>query len=190
MRLYDKFSNRKKLGENIDLDELTPEKLRILFIEEGISDGRIAELFDVKPSKITYLRRKNEITIRNSIVDEFINNIPKEIDEKSKEELFNDGNITKIAKAITHFSFRNGPIENMHADRNKNITDQDMKVLNKYMVNRLAYIFSLMIEDRWFEFNFLINSMDKMFGHGWDEADPDDGGMGELLKSELDRYRN
>jgi hypothetical protein len=113
-----------------------------LFIEENISDGRIAELFNVKPSKITYMRRKHGITFRNSIVDEIINTIPTDVNEKSKEERFIVGNITKIAKAITHFSFRNGPIEDMHADRNKNITDEDMKVLNKYMVNRLAYIFS------------------------------------------------
>ena len=49
-----------------------------------------------------------------------------------------------IAKAITHFSFRNG---------------------------MLAYIFSLIIENRWFKLKFLVNSIDKMFGHGWDDAD-------------------
>jgi hypothetical protein len=29
-----------------------------------------------------------------------------------------------------------------------------------------------------------------MFGHGWDEAEPDDRKMEELLNSEIDRYWN
>jgi hypothetical protein len=29
-----------------------------------------------------------------------------------------------------------------------------------------------------------------MFGNGWDEAEPDDGKMEELLNCEIDRYRN
>jgi hypothetical protein len=36
----------------------------------------------------------------------------------------------------------------------------------------------------------LVNSIDKMFGHGWDDAEPDAGRMEELLKSEFERYRN
>ncbi|MFB6468851.1 hypothetical protein ACE38V_19015 [Cytobacillus sp. Hz8] len=104
--------------------------------------------------------------------------------------MLTDDNITKIAKAITHFIFRNGPIEDMHADVNKNITDKDMKILNKYMVNRLAYIIILIKENRWFELNFLVNQFDFLFGQNWDNAKPDDGGMGKLLEEKLDRYRN
>lgn len=190
MSLYDEFLKRKERGGSISLDELTSDVLKTMFIEEGKSDNLIAELFDVKPSKITYRRRKNGITIRNSIVDDFINHIPVEVEEGSKEDLLKDENLTKIAKAITHFAFRNGPIEDMHEDTNKNITDEDMQTLNKYMVNRLAYVFMLIIDDRWFELNFLVVTLDKMFGHNWDDAEPDDGRMRELLIKELERYTN
>lgn len=190
MGLYEELMKRKTAGEIFDVNELTPEKLKVMFIDEEISDNMIASLFDVKPSKITYLRRKHGITIRNSIIDNFINDIPTEMETEIKKELLKDENITKIAKAVTHFSFRNGPIENMHADMHKNITDKDMKILNKYMVNRLAYIFILIKENRWFEFNYLVNQYDFMFGHNWDNAEPDDGGMGKLLKEKLHIYRN
>jgi hypothetical protein len=44
--------------------------------------------------------------------------------------------IDMLSKAITQFAFRSGPVEDMHA-RNK-LTQNDMKALNKYMVNRIA----------------------------------------------------
>jgi hypothetical protein len=64
----------------------------------------------------------------------------------------------------------------MHADPKKQLLDNDMKILNKFMVNRLAYVFKLIIEKRWIEFNFLVIQTDLMYGHDWDEAEPDDGG--------------
>ncbi len=190
MQLFEKLLTKKEAGEFISLDELTPESLRELYITEGMSDGRIAELFNVKPSKITHLRRKNGITIRNSIVDEFIDNVPLEVQKDFRNKIFADEGITKIAKAITHFAFRNGPIEDMHADKTKNITDDDMKILNKYMVNRLAHIFNLIKEDQWLELHFLVDSFDNMYGINWDDAEPDDGGMKELLLDRLESFRN
>ncbi len=190
MGLYEEFEVRKSNCERIDINELTPEVLRILFIEEEKTDNMIANLFDVKPTKITYLRRKNGITIRNSIIDDLIKNIPEEVQEKAKHELLSNDNLTKIVKAITHFAFRNGPIEDMHADGEKNITEEDMKKLNKFMVNRLAYIVNLIKQEKWFELNFLIESTDRFFGHQWDNAEIDDGGMEDLMKNNLKQYRN
>lgn len=48
--------------------------------------------------------------------------------------------IDMISKAITQFAFRSGPVEDMHA-RNK-LTQKDMKALNKFMVNRIAGLFT------------------------------------------------
>ena len=50
------------------------------------------------------------------------------------------------------------------------------------MVNRLAYVFSLMIEERWIEFDFLVRSIDSMYGRDWDEAETDDGGNREVIE--------
>jgi len=79
-------------------------------------------------------------------------------------------NINVISKAITHFTFRNGPVEDMHAYPNNQLSEEDMKILNKFMVNRLAHVFTLIIEERWIEFDFLIKTYG-MYGHDWDEAE-------------------
>lgn len=54
--------------------------------------------------------------------------------------------IHKISVVTAHYAYRNGPIEDMHADRNKSIYDEDMKVLNKLIVNRLATIFKIILD--------------------------------------------
>jgi hypothetical protein len=191
MGLYDEFLNRIDAGEDLDIKELTPDILRILFIEEVKTDSMIARLFDVKVSKITNIRRKNGITIRNSIVDDFMKNIPKELQNRAKGELLNSNeSISDIAKALTHFAFRNGPIEGMHADKEKNINDEDMEILNKYMVNKLAYVFQLIKEEKWMELQFIVQSINKIFGKEWDDAKPDDGGMKDLFMDSFTKYRN
>lgn len=169
MELYKRFKNKKDAGKKMKLDDLSPEELKILFIEESKTDRMIADLFEVVPSKITYLRRKHGITLRNSAIEDFFNpqsDISKNFNSEMKKVTLTSENITKISKALTHFAFRNGPIEDMHADSTKHITDRDMMTLNKYMVNRLAYVFKLLNEDKWAEFNFLVEQMDFMFGGG------------------------
>lgn len=54
--------------------------------------------------------------------------------------------INKLSIATAHHIYRNGPIEDMHADKNKSINDSDMKVLNKLIVNRLASIFKIILD--------------------------------------------
>lgn|SRR5690625_125626 len=97
-----------------------------------------------------------------------------------KDELFNEDNLSEIAIAVTHFIFRNGPIEDMHASSDKNISNKDMETLNKFMINRLAYVFQLLMNEKWDEFGILILA-NSLFGSDWDEAIPDNGGIGELL---------
>ena len=192
MTLYESFVKRKQEGEILNIEELSPNDLEKLFIGESKSDAMIASLFEVKSSRITYLRRKYGITIRNSFIKDFLDDqsdVGTELNTDMKEIILTSENITKISKAMVHFAFRNGPIEDMHADVEKNITDEDMKKLNKYMVNRVAYIFTLILEDRWMEFNFLVENIDFMFGHHWDEAIPDDGGMRKLFEKEISKFR-
>ena len=44
--------------------------------------------------------------------------------------------IDMLSKAITQFAFRSGPVEELHA--NNQLSQKDMKALNKFMVNRIA----------------------------------------------------
>jgi len=47
---------------------------------------------------------------------------------------------------------------------------------------RVFYIFTLIIEERWIEFDFLIRETDKWFGHDWDKAEPDDGDTRKIIE--------
>lgn len=117
MGVFEKYKLKQQSGQTLLIDELTPEDLKFMFINEGKSDYQISQLFGVSESKITYRRRKYGITIRNSILDEYLlvqSEAAKEMNNKTKEELLVNDNINMIAKAITHFAFRNGPVEDMH----------------------------------------------------------------------------
>jgi hypothetical protein len=48
------------------------------------------------------------------------------------------------ARGLTNFIFREGPIEDMHS--NNQLSQDDMKQLNIFMVNRLAFILAFIIE--------------------------------------------
>ncbi len=81
--------------------------------------------------------------------------------------------LDRISKAVTHFSFRNGPVEDMHADGK--LTEEDMKTLNKFMVNSLAYVFDLVLNQHWAEFYHLLVCHEGC-GSQWDPAKMDDQG--------------
>lgn len=185
MGVYEELQTRKNSGEALVLDELSSDELRKMFIDEQKSDYMISE---VKESKIKYRRKKYGVTVINSILDEYLqvkSESAKEMNNKIKDQLLNDENISMISKAITHFTFRNGPVEDMHSNPNNQLSETDMKVLNKFLVNRVAYIFKLIIEERWIEFDFLIRNTDMMYGNSWDAAEPDDGGTRKIIEMML-----
>lgn len=192
MGLYEKLCERKANGEILKYENLTAEDLKQLYIAEEKTDETLAELFGVKQSKITYRRRKLGITIRNSILDEYLLGKTEEgieMNLQAKKQILTNKNINMISKAITHFAFRNGPIEDMHAHPNNQLSEADMKILNKFMVNRLAYIFTLIIEERWIEFDILVRNIYGIYGHDWDEAEPDDGNTRKMIEMMMEMNR-
>lgn len=82
---------------------------------------------------------------------------------------------------MTHFAFRKGPVEDMHADPNSQLSEEDMKILSIFMTNRMVYIFNLIIEERWIEYSVMVNS-NGLHGKDWDKAVPDDGGTLKLIE--------
>ena len=78
----------------------------------------------------------------------------KKLNKQMKKTITSTVSADTIAKAVTHFAFRNGPIEDIHANPDKQLTDDDMKILNKFVHNRLTYVFDLIINERWAEFAF------------------------------------
>lgn len=85
--------------------------------------------------------------------------------------------IRTLSIALTHFCFRNGPVEAMHADLSIGLTEERMKTLNKYMVDKLGLFFLLLsVEDA-----DAINSIlgfHKQCGPQWDDPDL----YGELMR--------
>ncbi len=133
MNLYEKLIEKKNNGENLKIENLSSWELTQLYIDEEKSDKIIAELFNVKQSKITYLRRKYEVNHRNDKLSKLLQGkgeMEKNRNFENKNQNFIIENLDTISKAITHFIFRNGPIEDMHADPNNQLSDDDMKILN------------------------------------------------------------
>jgi hypothetical protein len=183
MGLYEFLQAEKERGKKLDFDQINCDDLKQLFYDEKISDTRISELFGVTPSKVRYKRNKFKITLRSLILNDALKS--KNIwNDEAKNRLMKIDKVDAISKALTHFAFRNGPIEDMHAGGQ--LTQSNMKTLNKFMVNRLAYVISLIISDRWLELEFLIESY-RLYGVDWDKAEPDDGGNIEIIKMYLKR---
>ena len=85
--------------------------------------------------------------------------------------------ISYMAKAITVEAFRNGPVEDMHAEGK--LSDDDMKTLNKYMVNKIARLMYLYETKDY-------NSLQTLLGFAvscaseWDEPEIDMAEIAEL----------
>ena len=87
--------------------------------------------------------------------------------------------ISYMAKAITVEAFRNGPVEDMHAEGK--LSDEDMKILNKYMVNKIARLMYL-YETGDFTAMEILLSWAAACASEWDEPEIDMEEIAELKK--------
>lgn len=71
-----------------------------------------------------------------------------------------------LAKSAAVYAFRNGPVENIHAEGR--LSQEDMKVLNKFMVDRLGEIFYLSAMHRGDDLIDMLNFSWKCTS-GWDD---------------------
>lgn len=163
-------------------DTVTEEELKHLYYEEGMTDREIAERFGVSMGKVAYKRRKYGISVKNMVYQQFMDENSElfaQLNENSRERLLRRENIDAISKAVTHYAFRNGPVEDMHA--NGQLSQQDMKTLNKYMVNRIAGLLAAAMDGSWLQLEQLF-SYYRFFGGDWDAAEPDMGEMKLLME--------
>ncbi|QWU15334.1 hypothetical protein SAMN04487895_11973 [Paenibacillus sophorae] len=185
MTLFETFQFKKTNGEVLNFNQLTLNELKQLHWNEGRFDWEIAELFNISKSKVQQKRRKMGITRKEMIIEDLINNKDEdyhELNQKAFERIMTTENIDVISKALTNFAFRSGPVEDIHS--NNQLTQKDMKTLNKFIVNRLSYVIKLIIESRGIELEYLIRS-NALFNTGWDAAEEDDGDNFYLVKQEL-----
>lgn len=88
-----------------------------------------------------------------------------------------------MAKAITNFIFRNGPVEDMHS--NNLLTQGDMKTVNKYMVNRIAGLITAIADNKWLHLEVLLSHY-QLFRTEWDKVEPDLEEINSVLKYIID----
>ncbi len=172
-QLYNKLSERKNSGEKLVWDEITREELEDLF--EDIPDSMIAELYGVSKADVTKKRKKWNITMNNCIIKKVVEKFPdydfsKVSNNTSKAIMLSEDNIDNLSIALTHYLFRNGPVEDMHSEGK--LSQEDMKTLNKFMVNRIAGLLETINKNEWgkLEKLFIFYSL---YGKDWDKPVPD-----------------
>lgn len=70
----------------------------------------------------------------------------------------------------------------MHA--NDQLSENDMKTLNKYMVNRIAGLLTAIADNNWLQLELLL-SYYRLFGTEWDKAEPDVEEINFALKNAI-----
>ncbi len=171
--LYEELLKQKNEGKKLDWNSITKEELENLF--EKHSDSIIAELYDITKAQVTNKRRKWDIKLYNCAIKNFLNDdtnkiLFKNLNQSSKDRLLNEKNIDTISIALTHYLFRNGPVEDMHSDGK--LSQNDMKKLNKFMVNRIAGLLQTINKGEWLKLELLLNIY-SLYGKDWDKPIPD-----------------
>lgn len=85
-------------------------------------------------------------------------------------KVYGEDYVRTLPIALAHFCFRNGPVEDMHAAPEVGLTDEHMKTLNKYMVDKLGlFVACLACEDERALVRILTPQM--LYGSHWDSPD-------------------
>lgn len=73
--------------------------------------------------------------------------------------------VEELSRALAHYCFRNGPVEDMHAKGK--LSQDDMKILNKFCYNKLYTFFKLIISNEK-EKLYPILEFHSLCGQDWD----------------------
>ena len=114
---YDKYLEDKASGNLVRWEYLSRDQLFDLFCNSMVIDSMVADLFGVSISKVRYARKKHGITNRLLSIYQLLNGEDRQQswDEAAKSKLLSDDKADALAIGLTHYFFRNGPVEDMHA---------------------------------------------------------------------------
>lgn len=187
MYSYEELKMMKESGVSLDWNAISKAQLEKLFVEEHLSNSIIADLYGVSNSQVRYKRKKWNITMFSSNYiykryKETNSTLFENLNNSAKERLFREENIDWISKAITHYVFRNGPVEDMHA--NGQLTEENMKTLNKYMVNRIAGLLKLINDGEWIKIELMLNFL-QYYGVDWDKAEYDNSDIELIFRNAM-----
>ncbi len=84
--------------------------------------------------------------------------------------------IEKITKASSYFIFRNGPIKELLND--KKLSEDDIKNIQIYLENHLAYLYNVLLEENNLQkFDLIVQTMSKFYVNDDFKVTLDDGGF-------------
>lgn len=147
-------------------ETITPEQLKELLLNYHPSNSFLAELFEVTKGQICYRRKKWHLTTTDISYERTMQAFTANdtLQDLLLQDLKNIDTAT-ISKAIVHYIFRNGPVEDMHADGK--LSQQDMKTLNQYMMDRVATLITLFKNNDYMRLLLFLQSQ-QYYGSGWD----------------------
>ena len=84
--------------------------------------------------------------------------------------------IEKITKSSSYFVFRNGPIKELLD--NKKVSQEDVKNIQIYMENHLAYLYTILLEENNLQkFDLIVQTMSKFYVNDDYKVILEDGGF-------------
>lgn len=84
--------------------------------------------------------------------------------------------IEKITKASSYFIFRNGPIKELLGE--KKMSEEDVKNIQIYLENHLAYLYNVLLEENSLQkFDLIVQTMSKFYVNDDFKITLDDGGF-------------
>ncbi|MCL2570003.1 MAG: hypothetical protein FWE16_02240 [Firmicutes bacterium] len=85
-------------------------------------------------------------------------------------DIVNKYSLEQISHALTHYCFRNGPVEDMHAGPNDQLSDADMKTLNKFCNDKIFTFLTMMKNNKVAELTDIIE-FGLQCGNNWDKPE-------------------
>ena len=97
--------------------------------------------------------------------------------------------IAQIAKASTYFTFKNGPVKELVKD--KKISEEGLKMIQKYMDDHLAYLYTVLLEENNIKkFDLIVNTMNKFYVNDSEEVTINDDGFDKFYDSLFPKTNN
>lgn len=97
--------------------------------------------------------------------------------------------IANIAKATTYFTLKNGPIKDLCGEGK--LSEEDMKKIQTYMENHLAYLYNVLLEENNLKkFELVVNTMNKFYVDDSNEIIMNDDGFDNLYKQLFSSVNN
>ncbi len=155
-------------------DDLGKENFWKVCVEHCFPDAILASHYGVPVSRVRKKRKDHNLTQSTIIYERVKSNYREQYDadnERLREKFVGEGNVEWLSKAITHYAFRNGPIEDMH--QAKQFSQSDMKTLNKFMVDRIAEILLCYDAEDFLRLSKMLGVPPYAYGADWDAPNPD-----------------